>query len=316
MTTANSTSATPSPVLGPGTQLAQARADLRLSREDVATKLHLSSRQIQAMEEDDFASLPGATYVRGYLKSYALLLGLSPATILEAHSRLTAKPVQQDFSNIAPQREITSRHHQIRFTTYLLVVIVIGLAFAWWVGRDARPPATVVTTAPVAPAPDATTESNTNSAATPIPAPAATTSPPAVTPITPPLATPAKPAAPTVVPASPSADASPATPVVVPATPKPPLPATGPRARLVLYAEQDVWADIRDARQVKLLYETVPAGRAVTLEGIAPVSIFLGNASGTRIEYNGKPVDIARHQRGMIARFKLGEEASTTAPAP
>jgi cytoskeleton protein RodZ len=65
-----------------------------------------------------------------------------------------------------------------------------------------------------------------------------------------------------------------------------------------------------------LLYETVPAGRAVTLEGVAPVSVFLGNASGARIEYNGKPVDIARHQRGMMARFKLGEEATTAVPAP
>ena len=79
----------------------------------------------------------------------------------------------------------------------------------------------------------------------------------------------------------------------------------GPRAKLVLQAEQDSWADIRDARQVKLLYETVTAGRTVTLEGVAPLSVFLGNAAGVRLDYNGQAVDIARHQRGMMARFTL-----------
>src|SRR3990172_4729474 len=125
---------------GPGAQLAQARADLHLAHEDVAAKLHLATRQIQALEQDDYTSLPGATYVRGYLKSYALLLGLSPEPILEAHARLAAATVAVDYSVIAPQREITSRHHQVRFVTYFMIAIVIGLAIAWWQGRDVRPP--------------------------------------------------------------------------------------------------------------------------------------------------------------------------------
>ncbi len=311
MTTAHTNPANSSPVSGPGAQLAQARNDLHWSREEVAAKLHLSSHQIKAMEEDNYASLPGATYVRGYLKSYALLLGLSPASILDAHSKLTAKPVQQDFSNIAPQREITSRHHQIRFTTYLVAAIVVGLAVAWWVGRENRPPVPVTATAPVAPVPEAAAPvAEPSTAVTPLPEAAPS---PAASPTTSSAPAPAKPAVPVAAPASPVAPPVTAAPIT--AEPKP-LPITGPRAQLVLYADQETWADIRDARQVKLLYETVPAGRAVTLEGVAPVSVFLGNASGARIEYNGKPVDIARHQRGMMARFKLGEEAATVAPSP
>ena len=77
----------------------------------------------------------------------------------------------------------------------------------------------------------------------------------------------------------------------------------------MLHAEQDSWVDIRDARQVKLLYETVPAGRTVTLEGVAPVSVFLGNAAGVRLDY------VARHKRGMMARFTLGEEEAAVVPA-
>jgi len=92
------------------------------------------------------------------------------------------------------------------------------------------------------------------------------------------------------------------------------LPA-GPRVKLVLHADQDSWADIRDARQTRLLYDTVPAGRSVTLEGVAPVSVFLGNAAGVRLDYNGQTVDVARHKRGMMARFTLGEEKAAVEPA-
>src|SRR4030066_1920691 len=116
MTTAHSETAVRAPAPGPGALLAQARADLHLAHEEVAAKLHLATRQIQALEQDDYSSLPGPTYVRGYLKSYALLLGLSPEPILAAHTRLTAAPVTPDFRSIAPQREITRGHHQVRFS--------------------------------------------------------------------------------------------------------------------------------------------------------------------------------------------------------
>jgi cytoskeleton protein RodZ len=298
------------PSHGPGAQLAQARADMHLTHEDVAAKLHLAARQIQALEQDDYTSLPGATYVRGYLKSYALLLGLSPAPILEAHARLTAAPAAPDFSAIAPQREITSRHHQVRFVTYFMAAIVIGLAIAWWQGRDTRPPNPLLTAgesepavpaAGTAPAPDSSAEAEKAPIETAAPLVA---TPTAVTPGTPPVAAP---------------HATPATPSVAPVVAPPPpavasVPA-GPRIKFVLHAEQDSWADIRDARQVKLLYETVPAGRSVTLEGVAPVSVFLGNAAGVRLDYNGQDVDIGRYQRGVMARFTLGEEEATAEPA-
>ena len=59
----------------------------------------------------------------------------------------------------------------------------------------------------------------------------------------------------------------------------------------------------------------MPAGRSVTLEGVAPVSVFLGNAAGVRLDYNGQDVDIGRYLRGMMARFTLGEEEATGGPA-
>jgi cytoskeleton protein RodZ len=317
MTTAHPETAAHAPIHGPGAQLAQARADLHLAHEDVAAKLHLATSQIQALEQDDYSSLPGATYVRGYLKSYALLLGLSPEPILEAHTRLTTAPVTPDFKAIAPQREITSRHHQVRFVTYFMAAIVIGLAIAWWQGRDVRPPNPLLAvrdSEPAVAAPDAVPgadaipDSEKPPGESPaIPAPVGI----AVTGNKPP------------VPITPSGPAAASTPIAAPqptvAVPAPaPAPVAqpaGPRIKIVLHADQDSWADIRDARQTRLLYDTVAAGRSVTLEGVAPLSIFLGNAAGVRLDYNGQAVDVARHKRGMMARFTLGEEEAAVAPA-
>ena len=288
-----SESTSPASGQGPGAQLAQARADLRLTHAEVAAKLHLASRQIQALEEDDYRELPGATYVRGYLKSYALLLGLTPGPILDAYARLTAVPVATDFRAIAPHKEITSRHHQVRFVTYIVALLVVGLAAAWWQGRDTRPPNPLLATPEEQPT---VTASDANPV---IDRPFETGKP---------VEESALIAEPAAVPATGKPEPLPPatqTPTPVPAAVTPPPIISGPRAKLVLQAEQDSWADIRDARQIKLLYETVAAGRTVTLEGVAPLSIFLGNAAGVRLDYNGQVVDIARHKRGMMARFTL-----------
>jgi len=318
---------------GPGARLAQAREDSKLGLEEVARRLHLSTRQIEALEQDDYRSLPGATYVRGYLKSYALLLGIDPAPVLDAHSRMTAKPSPPpppDFSNITPQREITSRHHQVRIVTYLVAIVVIGLAIAWWQGRNTPTSSPLAVNQTAEPSTTAPVIESTDAAATAVPSPAvsvegqpspsatsvlpgegpvATTKPvaPAVPLVQPPAApvpAPAKPAA------APMVTQQPTIPTTPPAQPVP-MPA-GPRGKVVVYADQDTWVDVRDGRQVKLLYETVTAGRSVTLEGVEPISIFLGNAAGARVEFNGRSVDIARYQRGMVARFVLGGDN----PAP
>src|SRR5471032_842319 len=58
------------------------RAELGLSLEDVANQLKFSPRLIEALEAGEFDKLPGGTFARGMLRSYAKLLKLDPAPIL------------------------------------------------------------------------------------------------------------------------------------------------------------------------------------------------------------------------------------------
>lgn len=338
------------PPSGPGRLLHQARKDLRLAPEDVAQILHLSAKQIIALEQDDYKNLPGPTYIRGYLRSYAQLLGLSAEKVLESYNSLTipAKPISLPKS--APPPQVTSSDRLVKAATLGVTAIVLGLVYLWWRSESLSPeqenpvPA-VVSQAPMAepanqigkseslPGPSAGSQMSTTShpptslpAIEPesLPGPGASQSQNAATPAPPSPVVNAAPANGKVTvsgmilnlsPAEPPRPASATAPArndraLIRTEKATDIPPGVPRSRLVLHAMQESWADIRDAHDNKLLYENVPAGRSVTIEGVAPFSVFLGNADGVRVEFNGQNFDISRYKRGQVARFTLGEEAS------
>jgi len=76
---------------------------------------------------------------------------------------------------------------------------------------------------------------------------------------------------------------------------------------IVLFFEENSWADVRDKNGKKLLYKTIDEGRVVTVKGVAPFKIFLGNANGVKLSYNGKQVNFDKYKRGLIARFTVGK---------
>ncbi|MFN4149133.1 MAG: helix-turn-helix domain-containing protein, partial [Rhodocyclaceae bacterium] len=81
---ANDADETPSPqVETVGALLRAAREAAHLSHDDVARALKFSPRQIAALEADDYAALPGATIVRGFVRNYARLLKLDAAPLLQ-----------------------------------------------------------------------------------------------------------------------------------------------------------------------------------------------------------------------------------------
>ncbi len=66
----------------PGELLATRRRQLTFSIDEVATRVRLAPRQIAALEANDFGALPGMATVRGFIRSYAKLLGLDPEPLV------------------------------------------------------------------------------------------------------------------------------------------------------------------------------------------------------------------------------------------
>jgi len=278
--------------------LRRAREERRLSIDDVAQELRLAPRTVEALEADAYDRLPGPTYVRGYLRNYAQYLGLPTQRVLDLYNaRPEAAAPAQLGTRPAPARQATSSDALVRLGTIVVAVVVFGLAALWWSGHELSAPP------PPAQAPTAEEEA-------PAAASGATEAP--QTPPAPTVAiAPEENEAPATPPARAEAPAASTSPIAAlgeaETRPEPPAPDPGvPTSRVVLRMHQDSWADVRDAQQRRLVYGTIPAGSVVTVDGVPPISVFLGNVEGVTVEFEGKPYDAMRHRRGDVARFTLG----------
>ena len=69
-------------MINPGVQLASIRQQKGYTVEYVANKLHLRVRIIELIENSEFNLLPEPVFVKGYLRAYSKLLGISPEPFL------------------------------------------------------------------------------------------------------------------------------------------------------------------------------------------------------------------------------------------
>ncbi len=79
----------------PGRLLRNLRESSNLAIADVAQALKFSPRQIEALERDDYASLPGMNFVRGFIRSYARWLKTDPVPLLQLLDDETAAPTPE-----------------------------------------------------------------------------------------------------------------------------------------------------------------------------------------------------------------------------
>jgi len=75
-----------------GAWLRSAREAAGLSEDAVAQQLKLAPRQVRAIEEDDYARLPGRTFVRGLVRNYARLVHLDADALLASLPDAAASP--------------------------------------------------------------------------------------------------------------------------------------------------------------------------------------------------------------------------------
>lgn len=71
-----------------GNLLRAARQERRLSLPQVATRLHIRQRYLEALESGDFSQLPGLSYMRGYLLNYAGFLDLDKEELIRRFEQI------------------------------------------------------------------------------------------------------------------------------------------------------------------------------------------------------------------------------------
>src|SRR6476646_9309511 len=82
-----------------GETLREARMRQRLDITDVEAKTKIRAKYLRALENEDFGMLPGPTFVKSFLRTYAEFLGLDPHLLVEEY-RVRYDP--RDESELTP----------------------------------------------------------------------------------------------------------------------------------------------------------------------------------------------------------------------
>lgn len=320
------------PIESPGARLRKTRQSLGLDQSTVAAQLHLSEGMIEALEWDDFDTLPGAVFIQGYLRNYARLLKLPEGEILEAF--LALSPAQQNHGfphgKVATVgKEVRSSHGAVRMMTWLIVISLLVLLGIWWQGQlDLRLGGDPVDTlGEVAPAIESLPEIlNGPGVSTPGSLPVQEDVAPAeseevvadsLQEVSPNEAEVAEAESVVVTdqevaqesvaiqPEEGEADVVAAVDEPPPAPVEIPVPASS-APRVVFEFSERCWAEVRDANGKARIFGEIAAGTTRLLDkGPAPYSVVLGKASGVSITVDGVAYDLEPHTRANVARFSF-----------
>jgi len=228
-----------------GTMLRTAREEKGVSLAQAEAATMIRRAYLQALEDDAHATLPGAVYVKGFLRNYASYLGLDPTHVLSVYHREYPDQAQGVVAPATIKPRGTSQLVTGGTLASLLLVVVIAI-FSTYVYRQvqtfrqAEPAAQAVVPTP-----------------TPIP-PTATTAPTS-----------------SAVPA--------AAPTERPAALATPL-ASG--AEVTAKISQDVSFQVEVDGQ-RRFEGVLKAGQTQTWQGKDEVFVWVGNAGGVSIVFNG-----------------------------
>jgi cytoskeleton protein RodZ len=142
-----------------GALLRAAREAAGLTQDAVAQQLKLAPRQVRAIEEDDYARLPGRTFVRGFVRNYARLLRVDADAIVAAlpgHEsgspldRPTLTPTARPMAELPVQYE--RRNTWARWLIPLALLAIVAVAAVYEFTRPALPGRRAATEGASAPA--------------------------------------------------------------------------------------------------------------------------------------------------------------------
>jgi cytoskeleton protein RodZ len=273
---------------GVGRALAQAREAQGLALASVAQLLKFAPRQLEALEQERFEALPGATFVRGMVKSYARLLKLEAEPLLAQLSGRVGTPdanrLAVRFSEPVPFSDSGRRSTLVYLAFSVGILSLIGVVAYEWHKENTEPPRAAFVSPGASPA----------QAARPAPVQAQVAS---LSPSVPDLGSLKAEEGNSFAPA-------PGQPAADPQKTTVGQPVPGGR-RIVLRCQQEAWVEIKDGSGRLLMSSLNPAGSERVLHGKPPFELIIGNASNVRLTYDDKPVDLQPFVKVEVARLTL-----------
>ena len=125
-----------------GSSLREARVRKGVEIPEVETATKIRGKYLQALEDEQFDVLPGQTYVRGFLKTYADYLGLDGQLYVDEYS--SRFWIDDDGGPATPRKVRVRRKHHGRIELNMVVLTLVAIAgitalviAAWSFGSNA-----------------------------------------------------------------------------------------------------------------------------------------------------------------------------------
>lgn len=302
------TQETVAPAIEAGTLLKNKRESLGLTQKQISDRLKLRVTLIQQIEENQFESDQVATFMRGYIRSYAKYVNLDEKVVLNAlHHSGDAQHQEQEMLSFSRKTKTEKHNSRIMLLTWSIFAVIVGISSLWWwqnqqqdtlsqslantesseelvVEESLDPELTSLEvieaeqnteTSPVTENSDELTEvSSAEDSVTLDPVEVIEEAPEAadVTSVT--------------------AESETVAPEAV-------------VNELVMQFSADCWIQVKDASGKTLSTGIKKAGQTLNLSGTAPYKVILGAPEGVSMTFASEPVDLSGYTSGKVARITL-----------
>ena len=296
----------------PGHLLRQAREEQGLSQKETARDLHLTSKVINAIEEDDFELIPSFVFARGYIRSYARHLGLDGQTLVAEFDLAYGVPNNSAKPMSAIRKGVQQSKPGDTWVKLISIVFVVGLVAAsivWWQSQNGSQMLPQLSSGAAQELPSDSLVEGLDTDDVNLDLLLLSTNESEVDAIVPEAESIIESEQAQVVVVEPVVD--PGAEAVTEQVPKEVTDAVvllPNQAQLVMVFDKDCWVEIKDANGKMVLSDLYSAGDTIEQVITAPIEVLLGRSSGVAtMTFDGRTIDLKPHTRKDIARLTLSK---------
>ncbi len=302
------TQETVAPAIEAGTLLKNKRESLGLTQKQISDRLKLRVTLIQQIEENQFESDQVATFMRGYIRSYAKYVNLDEKVVLNAlHHSGDAQHQEQEMLSFSRKTKTEKHNSRIMLLTWSIFAVIVGISSLWWWQNQqqdtlsqslANTESSEELVVEESLDPELTSleviEAEQNTETSPV-----TENSDELTEVS------SAEDSVTLDPVEVIGEAPQAADVAsVTAEPE----TVAPEAvvnELVMQFSADCWIQVKDASGKTLSTGIKKAGQTLNLSGTAPYKVILGAPEGVSMTFASEPVDLSGYTSGKVARITL-----------
>jgi cytoskeleton protein RodZ len=110
-----------------GENLRRAREARKITLQEIASSTKISTRNLQALEEERFDFLPGGVFNKGFVRAYASYVGLDVKKTLAAYMEANPDPVEPDIQEISRQMAAAPKGRRSGISPATMVTVIAAL---------------------------------------------------------------------------------------------------------------------------------------------------------------------------------------------